>query len=139
MLSLMGSTAITELDARFLLLPRVTASPFGLGRRIGDAGRKAFLAGIDTEGVRAFHAYMRDALRSESIYHDLDLALTGSLRKLPLVTVFGERNDPFGFQLRWQKLFPLAKQFVVPKGNHFPMCDDPDLVANAIRGSHRAG
>jgi len=27
-------------------------------------------------------------------------------------------------------------QIVVPKGNHFPMCDDPDRVANPIRGWH---
>jgi hypothetical protein len=28
---------------------------------------------------------------------------------------------------------------VVSKGNHFPMCDDPDLVAAAIRSLHRDG
>jgi len=25
---------------------------------------------------------------------------------------------------------------VVAKGNHFPMCDDPDLVARTIRAWH---
>ncbi len=133
MLRLMGSTAVTELDARLGLLPRVTGSSFGVGRHFEQRGREAFLAGIGTQGVRAFHAYMRDAVRSESIYEDVERAIIGPLRELPLVTVFGERNDPFGFQLRWKKLFPLAQQLVVPNGNHFPMCDDPDLVVKAIR------
>jgi hypothetical protein len=26
---------------------------------------------------------------------------------------------------------------MVTKGNHFPMCDDPDIVAACIRGLHR--
>jgi pimeloyl-ACP methyl ester carboxylesterase len=134
MLSLMGSTAMAELDARLLLLPRVAGSPFGVGRHFEERAWEAFVAGIGPQGVRAFHAYMRDAARGESIYDDVDSALAGPLRRLPLATVFGERNDPFGFQLRWKKLFPLAKQFVVPRGNHFPMCDDPDLVAKVIRG-----
>jgi hypothetical protein len=47
--------------------------------------------------------------------------------------LFGERNDPFGFQTHWKELYPDAKQMVVKNGNHFPMCDEPDLVARTIR------
>jgi haloalkane dehalogenase len=76
---------------------------------------------------------MRSAHNSEGIYERLDQALTGPFQGLPLLTIFGERNDPLGFQPRWKKLFPDAHQIVVSKGNHFPMCDDPDLVAASIR------
>ena len=33
-------------------------------------------------------------------------------------------------------MFRDARQVVVAKGNHFPMCDDPDLVAASIRELH---
>jgi pimeloyl-ACP methyl ester carboxylesterase len=34
-------------------------------------------------------------------------------------------------------MFNDARQIVVAKGNHFPMCDDPNLVAASIREWHR--
>jgi pimeloyl-ACP methyl ester carboxylesterase len=54
------------------------------------------------------------------------------------LTIFGERNDPFGFQARWKALFPDAQQFVIPRGNHFPMCDDPQFVAETISSWHNS-
>jgi pimeloyl-ACP methyl ester carboxylesterase len=53
-----------------------------------------------------------------------------------MLTIFGERNDPLKSQPQWKRLFPSTRQIVIPKGNHFPMCDDPDRVANAIRDWH---
>jgi pimeloyl-ACP methyl ester carboxylesterase len=102
-----------------------------------NSARKAFYAGVGRQGVRAFHGYMRSALNSEAIYEQIDRALSEPFRRLPLLTIFGERNDPLGFLPRWKALFPDAKQLVVSKGNHFPMCDDPDLVAASIREWHR--
>jgi pimeloyl-ACP methyl ester carboxylesterase len=64
-------------------------------------------------------------------------ALTDQFRGLPLLTIFGERNDPFGFQRRWKSLFSKARQVVVPGGHHFPMCDDPALVATSINTWYR--
>jgi pimeloyl-ACP methyl ester carboxylesterase len=58
--------------------------------------------------------------------------LRGSLADRPLLTVFGQFNDPLRFQPRWKALFPAAHQLKVRRGNHFPMCDDPDLVAGAL-------
>lgn len=136
MLGLMGSTAIREFDAATGILPRVTASAFGIGRRMDRRSRDAFLSGIGRQGIRSFHSYMRDAKRSEHIYGQLDQALSGPFHGLPLLTIFGERNDPLGFQPRWKRLFPGAQQVVVSRGNHFPMCDDPDFVASSIRAWH---
>jgi haloalkane dehalogenase len=136
MLALMGSAAMREFDVLTGILPRITSSAFGVGRHLDASSRKAFYAGIGRQGVRAFHGYLRDARKSDALYQQLDRALTGPFRTLPLLTIFGERNDPLGFQPRWKQLFSDARQVVVSKGNHFPMCDDPDLVAVSIREWH---
>jgi pimeloyl-ACP methyl ester carboxylesterase len=100
-----------------------------------ESGRKTFYAGVGRQGVWAFHGYLRSARKSDAIYEQLDQALSGPFDRLALLTIFGERNDPLGFQPRWKQLFPDARQVVVSKGNHFPMCDDPDLVAASIVSS----
>jgi haloalkane dehalogenase len=138
MLALMGSTVMRELSAWTGILAKVTASSFGIGGTMDHSSRQAFLAGIGRQGMRTFHAYLREARKAKMIYDELHQALTGPFRQLPLMTVFGERNDPLGFQPRWKALFPEAQQVVVPGGNHFPMCDNPDLVASSIRELHAA-
>jgi pimeloyl-ACP methyl ester carboxylesterase len=137
MLALMGSSPMREFDAATGFLARISASSFGVGRYLNRDSRLAFRAGIGPSGLRTFHRYMRDARGCDSIYDEAMAALTGPFRALPLLTIFGERNDPLGFQPRWKQMFPDLRQVVIPKGNHFPMCDDPDLVADSIRSWHR--
>ena len=137
MLALMGSAPMREFDVLTGFLARVSASSFGVGRHLDGESRAAFRAGIGRDGLRAFHHYLRDARVSDSIYERIGSALAGPLRALPLLTIFGARNDPMGFQRRWKQMFPDARQMVVPKGNHFPMCDAPDLVAATIRAWYR--
>lgn len=137
MLTLMGSAVMREFSAWTGVLMRITSGNFGIGRHLDDMSRRAFSAGTGRQGLRAFHSYMRSARKSQAIYQEVEHALAGPFRRLPLFTIFGERNDPLGFQPRWKQLFPDAHQTVVSKGNHFPMCDDPDLVAACIRELHR--
>lgn len=137
MLAVMGSNFMAGLDEMTGLLPRITASSFGVGRRLDSVGRKVFFAGLRHRGFANFHHYMQDARRCDALYDRVEEALAGPLRVRPLLTIFGERNDPLGFQRRWKELYPSARQVVVRKGNHFPMCDDPDFVASAIRSWHR--
>jgi pimeloyl-ACP methyl ester carboxylesterase len=137
MLALMGSSPVREVDALTGLLARISASSFGVGRHLDEESRRAFRAGVGPDGLRAFHLYMRDARGCESLYSDAMAALGGPFKTLPLLTIFGERNDPLGFQPRWKQMFPEVRQVVIPKGNHFPMCDDPDVVADTIRSWHR--
>jgi pimeloyl-ACP methyl ester carboxylesterase len=136
-LALLGSTVMRELSAWTGILVRITSTAFGVGRHLDAASRKAFSAGVGRQGIRAFHGYLRDARKAQAIYAEVARALEGPFRRLPLLTIFGERNDPLGFQPHWKRLFPDARQVVVRKGNHFPMCDDPDLVAASIRELHR--
>ncbi|HYL58083.1 MAG TPA: alpha/beta fold hydrolase [Candidatus Acidoferrales bacterium] len=137
MLALMGSAPMREFDAMTGLLAQVAGSSFGVGRHLDARSRAAFRAGIGRDGLRTFHQYMHDARRADSIYRQTGAALAGPFKSLPLITIFGERNDPLGFQPRWKQLYPELRQIVVPKGNHFPMCDAPDLVADSIREWHR--
>jgi haloalkane dehalogenase len=136
MLTVVGSTFLREFDVVTGLIPRIASSSFGVGRHLDDESRAAFVAGIGRQGIRAFHSYLRDARKTRTIYSKLEEALRGPFRRLPMVTIFGEHNDPLGFQPRWKALFPDARQVVVSKGNHFPMCDDPELVASTIRDFH---
>jgi len=133
MLGLMGSGIIREIDALTNFVGWISSSAFGVGRHLDEASKRAFREGSAGEARRAFHNYMRDAGRCDELYRRIGTALAGPLAQLPVLTVFGEHNDPFHFQQRWKQLFPHAVQVVVPGGNHFPMCDDPDLVAESIR------
>lgn len=137
MLTLVGSAPMRELSAWTGFLMRITSSDFGVGRHLDAAGRSAFLAGIGRQGTRAFHGYMRDARRADGLYEQVERALAGPFRSLPLLTIFGERNDPLGFQPQWKRRYPNARQVVVRAGNHFPMCDAPREVAATIRAWHR--
>jgi pimeloyl-ACP methyl ester carboxylesterase len=135
MLAVMGGPMMRRIDVATGLLPRLTATAFGVGRHLDDTSRRAYREGI-ARSIGAFHDYLGEARFSDEIYGEVTRALTGPFRHLPVLTIFGERNDPLGFQPQWKGIFPNAKQLVIPKGNHFPMCDDPDFVANAIRAWH---
>jgi pimeloyl-ACP methyl ester carboxylesterase len=139
MLAAMGSAPARELDAAVGWLPRLTGTAFGVGRHWSRSDRAVFRAGIDPSARRAWHGYLRDARRADELYAELNDGLRGPLSDLPLLTVFGQFNDPLRFQPRWKTLFPAAHQVTVRHGNHFPMCDDPDLVASAVKaqvGAH---
>ena len=136
MLALMGSGLARRIDLATDGIARITSTSFGVGRHLDAASRRAFRAGLSQE-LGAFHDYLRAARFSDDVYDEVTRALTGPFRALPLLTIFGEHNDPLGFQPQWKRLFPSARQITVPKGNHFPMCDDPDLVATSIRDWHR--
>jgi haloalkane dehalogenase len=136
MLAVMGSPLMRRIDVATGLIARITATTFGVGRHLDDKSRVAYREGI-ARSMGAFHDYLGEARFSDEIYDEVTRALTGPFRRLPLLTIFGERNDPLGFQPQWKRLFPHARQVVIAKGNHFPMCDDPDLVATAIRSWHR--
>jgi haloalkane dehalogenase len=133
MLAAMGSAAVRELDAATGVLSRVTSTSFGVGRHFSRGDRAVFRAGIDVPARRAWHAYFRDARGAQALYAEVDAALRGTLADRPLLTVFGQFNDPLRFQPRWKALFPNARQLKVRRGNHFPMCDDPALVAAALK------
>lgn len=129
----MGSPLVREFDVSTGLLLWITSTSFGAGRNLGQTGCRALRSAIGPEGLRAFHRLMRDALHSEPLYARVEHALITTFPGLPVLTIFGKRNDQFAFQTGWKALFPGACQVVVPGGHHFPMRDNPDLVATTVR------
>ena len=70
--------------------------------------------------------------RCDWLLEQIETALRTSLRDRPVLTTFGQHNDPLPFQPRWWELFPHAQQGAIAVGNHSPMNDDPHGVAVAI-------
>jgi pimeloyl-ACP methyl ester carboxylesterase len=135
MLAVMAGGLTRQISVATGALSGLTATTFGVGRHLDEASRRAYRAGLQ-KGMQVFHDYLHDA-RDSDLYEEIARGFTGPLRRLPLLTIFGERNDPLGFQPQWKALFPDARQIVIPRGNHFPMCDAPDVVADQIRRWHR--
>lgn len=133
MLAVMGSAPMRGLDVATGFLPWMTSGRFGVGLHLQRADRRAFRRGMGRRGRASFHRYMRDTRHADfaTIEASLDVLST-----LPMLTIFGSRSDPLSFQPTWAERCPLIRQVEVPKGNHFPMCDAPDLVATAIRTWH---
>ena len=129
MLAVMGSAPMCELHVATGWLTRLSSTKFGVGRNWERSTRRTFRRGIDRRGRRSFHRYLRSARRHD--YAAVERAVR-SLADRPMVTVFGAKNDPLGFQPQWAERFDDIVQVEVPDGNHFPMCDDPALVAGAI-------
>jgi haloalkane dehalogenase len=132
----MGSPLIRMLDILTGVLPRITATTFGLTRHLDPASRRAFRAGIAGSHLRAFHRYMADTRPGDTLSHEAGAALTGSFAHLPLLVICGERDESFGFQTDWNTRFPDADQVVTRCGKHFPMWDDPECFAHTIRQWH---
>jgi pimeloyl-ACP methyl ester carboxylesterase len=132
-LRLMGAHPVRTLNVTTNLIPRMTATSFGVGRHLDRAGKRSFLGPTRARGQRrAFHDLMHDAARAERRLHAIEAALRSSLSEKPVLTIFGERNDQLGFQERWRAAYPNATQVVIPKGHHFPMNDDPTKFAATL-------
>lgn len=133
MLTMMGNPVVREISVCTGWLPRMASTRLGVGRQWDRATRKAFRKGMQHRGRRSLHRYMQSVRR-----HDFSAieATVAKLSDLPLLTVFGEKNDPLEFQPKWAERFPNQTQIVVKKGMHFPMCDDPQQVSAAITQWH---
>lgn len=129
MLAVMGSRAMQGIDVMTGWLPRMTSTRFGVGRHLSRRDRRAFRRAMRARGRAAFHRYMRSVRRHD--YDRVDRAVL-AMADRPLLTVFGENNDPLGFQPLWADRFGDIEQLEIAGGNHFPMCDDPEGVAAAI-------
>lgn len=136
MLGVVGSPPARALGGLSGWLARLSASSFGAGRHWTRSDRRVFLAGLDRPARRNTHRYLNALRRENDILRQVETALSEDLARLPLLTVFGSRNDPFGLAKRWKQFFPAAEQRIVPGGNHYPMGDDPDAVVEWIRRWH---
>ncbi len=138
MLRVMGSRAATASLGTLRVVPLLSRTSAGVGKHLGAADRDAFFGPYRSRSKsRIFHRAMRSACRSTDAFQQAADALAGPLSHLPVLTIFGEKNDPFGFADRWKALFPGARQMTIENGNHFPMCDDPKGFVAELVDWHR--
>ncbi len=136
MLRVVGSGAMTAIGSATNLVPKLTSGGGGIGRHLEPGAQAAFLGPYQRRAPRRrFHETMRAAIADTGLVEELGL-VGERLADRPVLTIFGEKNDPFGFQQRLATIFPDHNGVVVEKGNHFPMCDDPDLFAEQVRRWH---
>lgn len=134
MLRVMASRPLAALDRLTGLVPRLTATRFGVGRHLDKVERRAFLEPFRQPGrIERFHSSMGDALVAEALWGRIDAAVAAGLYARPVLTIFGEKNDPFRFQERHHATFPNHESLVIEGGNHFPMMDDPERFAATVR------
>jgi haloalkane dehalogenase len=138
MLGLMGSAPMRGLNVSTNLIARATSGRFGVGRHLSHNARKAFIGPFLESKVprRRFHLLMASVQGESEYLSQIEGALPTTLKDRPVLTVFGERNDPFHFQARFKEICPDVTEMVIPKGNHFPMCDDPSGFAQQVADWH---
>ncbi len=113
----------------------LTASSYGVGRKRSKADRWAFLGPWRSVGSRrAAQQILAGVLRIDPIMADVELSLRASLVGLPVLTLFGRKNDPYGWQVRFQHIFPQAVAADIADGHHFPFDDDPGAYSAASCG-----
>ncbi len=138
MFALMDSAPVRALNVATNAIPKLSSGASGIGRQLGDSARRAFLTGFATKGQRRrFHDLIGAARRETDFLAEVEASLGGVLGAKPALTIYGEKNDPFGFQAKFGDYFPHAWEKVIPGGNHFPMSDDPSGVAELIGAWHR--
>lgn len=138
MFKLMTSRPIRSLNVATNLVPRLTTSSSGIGRHLDDAARSTFLGGFEERRARRrFHDLMAAAREETEFLAELEQGLRTTLSGIPALTIYGEKNDPFGFQATFAGYLSDVEEMVIPGGNHFPMCDDPQGVAATIADWHR--
>ena len=81
MLALMGSRVMRRIDVSIGVLPRLSATAFGVGRHLDAASRRAYRAGLRW-GIGAFHDYLRDARRADALYDEIASGFDGPLGRL---------------------------------------------------------
>ena len=133
MLRIVSSHPMTGIDRATGFIPRLTATGGGLGLHLDRPSKRAFVACMrQPRRTARFHRLMADALESDELYDRVEAATAGPLRDTPVLTIFGQKNDPFGFQERHRETFRNHRGIIVKDGNHFPMMDDPDLFAAEV-------
>ncbi|MGH2662071.1 MAG: alpha/beta fold hydrolase [Actinomycetota bacterium] len=136
MLRFAGGRMVGALNTATNLVARATSTSFGVGRHLSRAGRRAFRGSYRDRRVRRNGLLMlRDAATADPYLEAVDRTVRSALATKPVLLVFGERSPVRreGFPDQWRERFPDAPLVIVEGGHHFPQCDDPPGVANAIR------
>jgi len=130
MLSVFGSGLMRRFDAATGLLPAATSGPLGVGRAMDRPSRAAFRRAFDRSATAAMHRMFADA-GNEEIHRQASAGLS-MLAGRPALSIFGRWGDYGRFRKAWRRHLPVLHEITVPASLHFPMNDNPAMVADAI-------
>jgi pimeloyl-ACP methyl ester carboxylesterase len=134
MLGFMSGPAMSALNRRFNLVARMSSGRFGVGKHLTREGKKTFLVPFGAPETRTtWSELIGDPLRNEDELGVINQVLTSVLRDLPVLTIFGARNDPYDWEARYARTFTNVQSIVIDKGMHFPFMDDPEVFAESVR------
>jgi haloalkane dehalogenase len=132
-LRVVGSRPFGALNDRTSALALLTASSYGVGRRMTAADRRVFRGPWRSRAHRrATQRIIAAAGSVDAEMADVERRLAAAFADRPVLTLFGARNDPYRWQARFQRIFPSATAVQLPDGHHFPFDDDPDGYASAV-------
>lgn len=116
-------------------LARVTATSYGVGRHMSKPDRKAFLGPWRSRADRhATQQVLAGVLQIDPLMADIQRVLRSRLGAVPVLTLFGRKNDPYGWQRRFTEIFDNITEVAIEDGHHFPFNDDPAAYSRAIAG-----
>jgi pimeloyl-ACP methyl ester carboxylesterase len=132
-LEIAGSRPFGAVNNLTNVMARFTASRYGVGREMSRADRRAFLGPWRSRNSRrATQQTLAGMLRIDPVMAEVERSLRIALADLPVLTLFGRKNDRYGWQARFGQIFPQATATAIERGHHFPFDDDPDAYSGAI-------
>jgi pimeloyl-ACP methyl ester carboxylesterase len=115
------------------VLAQFTATSYGVGRRMSRADRRCFLGPWRSRrSRRATQQVLAGVLSIDPLMAGVERSLRTTLAGLPVLTLFGRRNDPYGWQSRFQQIFPQVTAVGLADAHHFPFNDDAEAYSAAI-------
>ena len=133
MLGFVASPWFGAVNTNLNLLIGFTATSYGVGRRLTKPARAAFKGPWRSREVRrTTQQVLAGAGRIDPLMAELERGLSTTLADLPVLTLFGRKNDPYGWQQRFGAMFHNVTAAGIEDGNHFPFNDDPDGYSEAI-------
>ena len=110
-----------------------TATSYGVGRHMTRADRRSFLGPWRSRAHRrATQQVLANVLRIDPLMAGIEHSLASELGDIPVLTLFGRKNDPYGWQNRFGQIFRNLTAVGIEDGHHFPFDDDPDAYSEAI-------
>lgn len=135
MLKVIANPLVGVVNAATNALAVVTATSYGVGRHMTKADRRSFLGPWHSRADRrATQQVLAGVLHIEPLMLGLEQQLRTKLGDVPVLTIFGRKNDPYGWQQRFGQLFRNVTAVGIEDGRHFPFNDDPDAYSAAITG-----
>jgi pimeloyl-ACP methyl ester carboxylesterase len=132
-LRIIGNPVVGVINEATNVIARFTATSYGVGRLMSKEDRRAFLGPWrDHANRRATQQVLAHVADIDPLMREIETALQSKLNPLPVLTLFGRKNDRYGWQARFNRLFGNVTAAVIDDGHHFPFNDDPQFFSRSI-------